>query len=267
MNYIGIRGHRGAGKKSIAYLLGQTIDYLIENEGKLLVGKTYDELYEQWVEDVMTNEDVIHDIGLDNVYFDSFADTLKLFVELLTGIPNEYIYNDHYKDHVVINIRDFSYTYYEEIPDTIQLLTRDELYKLMPKDSNPITIMKNLYMTLREFILYFGIDVMQRFLGLNVWVKSLRQSEERLSSLFNEDNMYKIFSDVKTPSEVTYILDRKGCIVHVIRPSNKKKSGGFDKLSKDGRVDYTIHVGGNLSEIKSQILEIAKQIISRNGKG
>ena len=191
MNYIGIRGHRGAGKKSIAYLLGQTIDYLIENEGKLLVGKTYDELYEQWVEDVMTNEDAIHDIGLDNVYFDSFADTLKLFVELLTGIPNEYIYNDHYKDHVVINIRDFSHTYYEEIPDTIQLLTRDELYKLMPKDSNPNTIMKNLYMTLREFILYFGIDVMQRFLGLNVWVKSLRQSEERLNSLFNEDNMYK----------------------------------------------------------------------------
>ena len=108
---------------------------------------------------------------------------------------------------------------------------------------------------------------MQRFLGLNVWVKSLRQSEERLSSLFNEDNMYKIFSDVKTPSEVSYILDRKGSIVHVIRPGNRKKSGVFDKLSKDGRVDYTVHVGGNLSEIKNQILEIAKQKISKNGKG
>ena len=29
MNYIGIRGHRGAGKKTIAYLLGETINYIL----------------------------------------------------------------------------------------------------------------------------------------------------------------------------------------------------------------------------------------------
>ena len=32
MNYIGIRGHRGAGKQTIAYLLGETIDYILSKK-------------------------------------------------------------------------------------------------------------------------------------------------------------------------------------------------------------------------------------------
>lgn len=266
MNYIGVRGHRGAGKNSVAFLLGCTIDYLKEHKDELVTDNTFDESFEQWVNDVMMNEDIIGEVSLSNVYFDSFADTLKMFVELLTGVPQSYIYDDYYKDHTVINVRDFTYKVYDEIPETIELYTKDELYEAMIKPKNPMVIMKNTYITLREFILYFGMNVMQRFFGLNVWVKSLKQNSTRYSSLFDEENNYKIFSDVKTPSEVTYILENGGCIVHVTRPGNRKKSGGFDRLSKDGRIDYTIHVGGNLYELKPQILEIAKQIINKNGK-
>ena len=214
----------------------------------------------------MNDESIIDKCSLNHVYFDSFSDTLKLFVELMTGIPHDYIYNDWYKDHVVINVKDFSYIVYENIPENIQLYTHEELYKSIPKDSNPTAFNKNIYITLREFILYFGMEVMQRYFGLNVWIKALKVNENRFNTIFIDDNDYKIYTDVKTPSEVTYILDKGGYIIHITRPNNRKKSAGFDKLSKDGRIDYTIYVGGSLYELKEQILQIATQIIKNDGK-
>lgn len=261
MNYIGIRGHRGAGKNSISYLLGNTISFLLSKKNE-----NFDESYKSWVDNIMEDESIINKCSLDYIYFDSFSDTLKLFVELLTGIPHDYIYDDWHKDHVVINMRDFSYKVYDEIPKDIKLYSREELYNMLPKESNPIAFNKNMFITVREFILYFGMEVMQRYFGLNVWVKALKANENRFNTIFNDDKNYKIYTDVKTPSEVTYILEKKGYIIHVTRPNNRKRSGGFDKLSKDGRIDYTIHVGGSLYELKEQILQVATQIIEDNGK-
>ena len=264
MKYIGIRGHRGSGKKSISYLLGNTIEYIINNKDKGLSDVYYNTSYNTWVDQIMSDEDVIYQSNLSQVYFDSFGDTLKLFVNMLTGIDSDLIYNGYYKDHTVVNMKDFTYQVYEEIPADIKLMTKEELYNSIKKDSKPLAFTKNTYIILREFILYFGQEVMQRFFGLNVWVKSLKANK---NSMWNYDdiNQYKIFTDIKTPSEVTYILDNQGCIVNLSRPSNHKKAK-FDKLSKDGRVDYTIYIGGDLYELKNQIFEIAKQIIEKNGK-
>ena len=259
MNYIGIRGHRGAGKKSISYLLGNTISYLLSKDMN-----NFDESYNDWVSNIMYDESAINNANLPFVYFDAFSDSLKLFVELLVGVPHEYIYDDYYKDHVVINLRNFEYKIYEEIPEDLHLYTKEELYKSLPKESNPVAFTKNIFITLRDFILYFGMEVMQRYFGLNVWVKSLKANEDRFNSLFVGENDYKIYTDVKTPSEVTYILDKGGVIVDIRRPKNKKGSKGFDKLSKDGRIDYTIYVNGDLYSLKGQIFEIAKDIIDKN---
>ena len=43
MKYIGVRGHRGAGKISISYLLGNTLEYLIKNKG--VIQDDYNTLY------------------------------------------------------------------------------------------------------------------------------------------------------------------------------------------------------------------------------
>lgn len=261
MEYIGIRGHRGAGKKSVSYLLGNTISSILNNDMD-----DFDKNYNNWVNDMMEYEFSIYRCNLNKVYFDSFSDTLKLFIQLLIGVPNNYLYEDYYKDHIVVNIKDFSYKEYQELPTDIKILTKDELYEIMVDLQNPIALTKNLYITLRDLILYFGIDVMQRFFGLNVWVKCLKNSASQFESIFTEDDYYKIFIDVKTPSEVTYILDNGGVIIDIKRKNNKKKSKGFDKLSKDGRIDYTIYVDGGLYDLKDQILEIANDIVNRNKK-
>ena len=55
MQYIGIRGHRGAGKNSISYLLGRTIDYFIKNK---VIKSDYDSLYKSWVDDIMNDDNL-----------------------------------------------------------------------------------------------------------------------------------------------------------------------------------------------------------------
>ena len=61
--------------------------------------------------------------------------------------------------------------------------------------------------------------------------------------------------------EVTYILNQNGVIVQVVRPG-KIKDQGYDKLNKDGRVDFIITVSGDLMSIKDQIIDVASQIIN-----
>ena len=59
MKYIGIRGHRGAGKKSVTYLLGNTIEYLIMKEKNQNNIKTsFDDAYNTWVQHIMDDESI-----------------------------------------------------------------------------------------------------------------------------------------------------------------------------------------------------------------
>ena len=253
MKYIGIRGHRGAGKSTISYLLGNTINFLLKKSED-----NFDELYRTWCDDIIKDEKIIHECSLDYVYFDSFSDTLKFWVRLLIGCPDDYIYDDYYKDHTVINLKDFSYKIYDEIPQNLKLYTHEELYSVMPKDRAPITITKNIYINLRNFIMYFGLEIMQRFFGANVWVKSLKSSSEFYNSIFNEENSIKIFIDIKTPGEVTYIKNNNGIVIKVSRPQPSK---GIDKLSQDNRFDYEIIVDKELYDTKENILNISKRIL------
>ena len=59
MNYIGIRGHRGAGKNSISYLLGNTISFLLSKKNE-----NFDESYKSWVDNIMEDESIINKCSL-----------------------------------------------------------------------------------------------------------------------------------------------------------------------------------------------------------
>lgn len=261
MNYIGIRGHRGSGKQTVAYLLGQTIDWILSDNFK----DTYENDFKRWCNNIIKDEDIINEVSLIKVYFDSFGDSPKTFVSLLLGMDPGTTNNDYYKDHTIINLKDFSYKVYDDIPDDIECLSAEELYKLFNAKKEPATILKDIYVTLREFVMYFGKEVMQRYFGLNVWVKTLRASEEWYQSTYNDKNYYKIYYDIKFPSEVTYIKDKNGVIVKVSRPGSKKK--GKDRLLHDDRYDYEVVIGDSLYDLKDTIYEIAEEIIKNNTYG
>ena len=262
MNYIGIRGHRGAGKSSIAWLLANTIDFIKQGNEGLLNKEIFDNLYKHWCNQIMLDPNVFNEEGLQYVYLDSFSDSIKTFIQLLLGCPEEYLKEDSYKDTIVINLRDFSCTPIEQLND-IELVTSNELYDSIDKDTDPQPLMKNTYITLREFILYFGLDVMQRFFGRNVWVKSLRANTEMLDKFYDGKGMYKVYMDLKTPAEATYIKQQNGLIVNVVRPGHKKGQSGLERLGRDDRIDYTIEVNGELYNTKNDVINIANDIINK----
>lgn len=261
MNYIGIRGHRGAGKQTVAYLLGNTLDYLLDKKkmANEIDSGEFNNFFIQKCNDIINNENIIDDTDLKKVYFDSFGDSPKTFCSLLLGCDPKLTYNDYYKDHIIINIKDFSYKLYDYIPNNIKCLSAEELYKMFNNNTEPSVILKDTYTTLREFIMYFGREVMQRYFGLNVWIKTLKMNEERYSETYNDSNYYKIYMDIKFPSEVTYIKDKKGIIIKVSRPKYKKN--GADRLAHDDRYDYDVVIGNNLYDLKQTILNIANEII------
>lgn len=271
MNYIGIRGHRGAGKSSIAWLLGNTIDFIKGGNEGLLDSEIFEHVYGNWCSQIILNPNIINETSIQHVYLDSFSDSIKTFVQLLLGCPEEYLKEDLYKDSIVINLRDFSCTPIEQLGE-VPLISASDLYDSIDKDVDPQPIMKNIYMTLREFILYFGLDVMQRFFGRNVWVKSLRVNTQMIDKFYeinhyNGKGMYRIYMDLKTPAEATYIKQQNGLIVNVVRPGHKKGQSGLERLGRDDRIDYSIEINGNLRETKIDIVNIAKDIINRFENG
>ena len=262
--YIGIRGHRGAGKNTISYLLGQTINFILTSsrlteEQRI---ELYKPLYKQWCDDYISDEQST-DLHSRFVYLDSFGDTPKMLVSLLTNIPVDYIYSDYYKDHCVVNIGSFRYEVFEkDIPYT--LYTADQLLESVQEKHNKgdVFSLSEVYMTLREFIIYYA-SVTSIFLGRDIWVKSKRADEERLDELdIDTTDKYIIFTDLKAPTEVTYIKDRQGVIIRVQRPKNKKKDKGVDSLDKDIRVDYDINID-NIYNLQEEIYNIAKSVINK----
>lgn len=258
MNYIGIRGHRGAGKMTVSYLLGCTIEYIIN---PMRFSNNFDNQFKLWCDLVKDDEYITSHSELDKIYFSSFKETPELMTELLLG-TFDISFDNFNKDHIIINLKDFTYKTYQQTPENIKLLTAEELYELFKDKKEPTAITKDIYVTLREFVMYFGREVMQRFFGLNVWVKTLRNSDERYKPTYNDFNYYKIFMDVKYPSEVTYIKDKGGVIIKVTRPGHKKR--GVDKLLHDDRVDYNIEIGESLYDLKDTIYELANTIINSN---
>lgn len=256
MRYIGVRGHKGSGKKSISYLLGNTIEYILTHDE--VNNDEYSGLFTNWCDELMNTEDVIYSADLTRVYFDSFSDTLFTLLSLMLNVPVDKLHTDYYKDHMIVNIKDFKTILYEHIPVDMKLYNAEEYFK---KSSTkvPKSINGDTYMTLREFVMYFGKEVMQRYFGLNVWVKILDSSKHLFTNIFDENDSYKIFCDVKTPSEISYIKNENGIIVKIERYATRKK---IDALVKDIRVDYTINVDSDLYSLKDSILHLAQVIIN-----
>ena len=261
MSLIGIRGHRGSGKKTVAYLLGRTIDYIVGWNGEFDM-KDYIEHFERWCEDIRQNEDIIYNIDLKRVYFDSFGDAPRIHVKMLLGCNTDWLYSDYMKDHVVVCLNDFTCKEYDDVPSSVKTAT--EVNKLMIEKSKngPADLSKEepIFMTLREFILYFGIFVMQMGFGKNVWVKSYKANSNMFINIFNEEYKYRIYMDIKSISELMFVKDSGGVIINVERPGHKKKDTelSFNNFQDD---DYKIKIGSKLEELADPVLKIARDII------
>ena len=152
MNYIGITGHRGSGKTSVAYLLGNMLE-LIKCDYSKSDLKSY---YEEWCETIKNDQNVIYDCCLDNVYFDEFGDMPKAFVASLLSIDMNILNNDTLKDKMFVNMKDFKLYPYDK---SFKVLTAKELVEYTK--ANAPKRWPDVYVSLRNFAAYFSINIMQ----------------------------------------------------------------------------------------------------------
>lgn len=260
MKYIGIRGHRGAGKKTISYLLAKTIDFIACRNAGSEPDELFKDAYSRWCDEILKDENEIRRLECHRVIIESFGDTPKMLLQMLTGIPMSDMCSDWLKDHIIFNLRNFSHKEVEDT-STYELISAREYFIEGSSSIDPEAITEDTYMTLRELILYFGIYVMQNAFGLNVWIKSLMANKEYFSGLFPDDKSgYKIFRDIKARSEISYIKEHNGIVIKISRPSYKK-NGGMNLLRGDSRYDYEIINEGDLHDLGDVIYRVAINII------
>lgn len=247
MTYIGVRGHRGSGKPTISYLLAGTIDWYLKYRS---FDESYEDYYTSLVREILSHpNDFLNSRGFDYVYLVSFSDTQRVICAMLLGIDIDHFYNEFSKDHLKVNLNTLEVS---DVTDADRLVTAEEKMDGLAGD----------VMTLREFCSYFSLG-MQDLVSDSVWIRSLEKSVER--NYYGGSNMklYKIFYDVKMPSEVSYIVNLGGYIVKATRPGHQKRDTSLSsKLDTDKRVDFEVMIDGeDMMSCKEDLKEITLLVV------
>lgn len=251
--YIGICGHRGAGKNSIAYLLANTIEYILE-ENK----EDFNALFDKWSNDFVNDESLIRQLDLNNIYIASFSDDIISSIHLITGIPIEPMTDDFCKNNLLVKLSTFELVDACDV-DASNILSHEELFKL--RDTQEITKMQeDVWVSLRDFIIYYGYDVIQRFFGVNFWVKSLKKCEHLWECNWDDRVRYRIYIDTKTECERDFIKEKGGILIKVQRPKHVRPNSPIS-TNIDYKEDFIIENSSSLNDLKDIIYNLANKII------
>jgi hypothetical protein len=248
MKYIGITGHRGSGKNTTAYLLGNILERIRRGQSK----ESIEIVFPKWCETIRKDNNAIYDTSLYFVYFDEFGELPKSMVSQLLGIDMGILDNDFMKDNMYVNLKDF--TLHRDVVENV--VDSAEVLSYVNKGKTQLVMNRNRYISLREFVKMFSVDIMQKIFGTNVWLKSRHRQNEQYGEV--EDG-WRIFTDVKIGDELLYIKDKNGVIIEVNRPVNRKKDNGISNI-KGVNVDYNITIMTDISEMFEDLYKIAKDI-------
>lgn len=212
---IGICARKGAGRRTAAWLLAQTI----EEQRKGTPYEKYKALFECWVKLVII--DPSEASSTDHVVLDSFGehilDQLKQFCPTLVEYDLhddnvlEMIYVNPYTFEVITEgmIRGMELDGSEVYTATAEEFAEYvELNRLVPQDQ---------WLRLDQFIMYFARNVMKKWFGPNVW---LNVAVATAGAMGSSDT--RIYWDVKTQAELDYISKNKGIIIE-LRNADREK--------------------------------------------
>ena len=189
---IGLAGLKQSGKSTTCNILhgivlkerGMISDYSTGDEGQLLI-KT-PELTEWSVFDITRQDEEFVAFAEKEMWpyvkSYSFADPLKTIATELFNIPHKNVYGTNKDKNQKI---------------------RHLLWKNMPSGRVDTRKKKSGSMTAREFLQYFGTDVMRK-IWEPVWCSGT------INKIVKEDSQLAIIADVRFPNEVQSIKDKNG---------------------------------------------------------
>jgi len=221
---IGISGRKQSGKNTSAnYLHGLVLsekrppnneslinDFRIEDNGSLWINTSNQNGQVGWGEFDVSRKDMEFVAYAERemwplVKLYSFADSLKFMAVDMFNIEPRQVWGTDEDKNELIHLK------WEDMPG-VWTTTDDETFLMY--DGLKYTKHAPGYMTAREFLQYFGTEVMRK-IYTPVWV------ENTLKRIYEEQTQLAIICDVRFPDEVDGILDVGGEVIRLTRsPEN-----------------------------------------------
>lgn len=211
---IGISGKKQSGKSTSANWFhglvlkeqGLVEDFNIDANGKLAI-ETFDQSGQKgWGEfDVGRTDDTFIQYAEEamwpHVKMYSFADTLKNLAVHLFGLRAEQVYGSEKDKNSLTQFR------WEDMPkaldsQTLKVKAAPDAVRSFNWKSGP--------MTAREFMQYFGTDIMRKMYP-NIWV------DNTIKKILAEGSELAVIPDVRFPNEVEAILENGGEVIRLSR--------------------------------------------------
>lgn len=265
---LGISGRKQAGKNTTANILhgivlkqeGFIKDWNIGSNGELLVDS------DGWGEFDVTRKDPEFVTWADNnmwpfVKIYSFADELKRICIELFDIPFECVYGtDEQKNQLQEHLL------WENMPG---VMTHDNIYDFIDGwgagtqgDINRIIekgefmgwpVKKNGPMTAREFMQFFGTDIMRKTyepIWVNACIKKIQQEQSALA----------IIADVRFPNEAKAIEQAGGKVVRLTREVHEDNHSSEVALDDYPFTDYIDNKIESIDVVMVKVKEFYKQL-------
>jgi len=211
---LGISGKKQAGKTTIANIIhgfklknnGMVMDYKINDKGKLIVNTKNAVGKEGWGEFEIERKDeefveYAHYNMWPNVKLYNFADSLKDLCINLFGLTYEQAYGTDKQKN-----QDLSHIRWEDMPHFQNM----NLMVKMPIDAKKSWGWKEGLMTAREFMQFFGTDIMRK-IHQDVWANAC------INKITKEGSDLAIVADVRFPNEVEAINKAGGKVIRLLR--------------------------------------------------
>lgn len=220
MKYIGITGKRGSGRETLAWLLGQTLQF----KDKLSFDE-YQQRFKTWTDAVKESKDCI---GSSNYYvLESFGgiilDSIRLTIPALYELDLT-----------------------QGSPD----LDRKFDINTLTLDCGDTTV--------GEFIILYADKTMKANFGKKFWVNIAEQMARDKENYPYATEKYIIYWDVKTDEEAEYIKRHNGIFIKVTCPE-RLRSGGYNTI-KSTEPDYKIRLHKDFVDDCQQIWDLAHSI-------
>lgn len=246
--YIGLNGHAGSGKDTVAKMLKTVLNYFDSSlEECMDIYKKY--YYNPWVSATFTKTD---DTKKD-VYCIAFADQLKTICSTIFGIPVNRFYENKETAWVCIN-KDFQYT--EIKPDDSTIITAEEYYcgiENYKYGAAPV------WMSLREILVYVGTYVLQSDINQRIFVNVVNNMiNEQMAH--NNSLKYVIVTDIRFSHEIEYLHKHAGITINIVRDEIKQLDNIAEHVfDNESEWDYIIENNGTYEELFEKVYNMVHE--------
>ena len=248
--YIGLNGYAGAGKDTVAKILK-----VILNNPELSIDECK-QIFNERYKNPMISATYDPDEKPSSVLCIAYADQLKEICASMIGIPVNRFYMNKSNAWVCINDK-FQYT--EIKPDSDHIITADEYasmqnYNVSSEDDDK----PQLWMSLREILVYIGTYVCQESINKSTFVNIVRNKVNEASKT-NPNLKYVVVTDNRFLHELDYIYENNGITVTIIRNSIEQLDNVAEHdLDLVDAYDYYIDNSSNYDDLFKEVWDMVK---------